>query len=215
MFSILVKLTPPRAPPPAEVRVRVLLLLSLLATCRRSVSSPPSTLWVVVAALPRVMVSSPARVLMVSKPLKLVEPVLPLPLASMRTLLAEPLKFSVSVPLPPARELAPPPLMVAVSLPAPRSIEPLKVPLRVAESALESLLAPRLIDSKLLRVRPSRLVVPPAATTRVLLPEAALMLSVPLVPVRFSKPLTAPITPGAWMAAREVAVLRVRLMAVP
>jgi hypothetical protein len=64
MFSILANVVPPRVPPPAEVRVRVLLLVSLLATCSLSVSSPPSTFWVVVVALPRVMVSSPARVSM-------------------------------------------------------------------------------------------------------------------------------------------------------
>ena len=103
----------------------------------------------------------------------------------------------------------PPLLIVAVSLPAPRSIVPLKPPEIVAVSVLESELAPRLIVSKPLTVRlVSSVVVPPAATLKVLGPLCALRVSLPLPPTTLSKPTVVPLMPVAPPAAVEVAPLR-------
>ena len=119
------------------------------------------------------------------------------------------------LPAPPARLVTLPPLLiVAVSLPEPRSIVPLKAPEIVAVSALASVLAPRLIVSKPLTVRlVSSVVVPPAATFKVLVPLCALRLSLPLPPTRLSTPLTVPLIPVAPPAAVEVALLRLTVTA--
>ena len=119
------------------------------------------------------------------------------------------------LPAPPARLVTLPPLLiVAVSLPEPRSIVPLKEPEIVAVSALASVLAPRLIVSKPLTVRlVSSVVVPPAATFKVLAPLCALRLSLPLPPTRLTTPLTVPLIPVAPPAAVEVALLRLTVTA--
>ena len=59
MFSTLAKLTPPRVPPPAAERERLLTAVSELATLSESVPVPPSIVMVEVEALLMVKASVP------------------------------------------------------------------------------------------------------------------------------------------------------------
>ena len=72
MLSMPEKVTLPRLPLPAPLIVRLLAVLSLLATLSESVPLPPSRLIVELEALLTVKASSPARPLTVSKPEKVV-----------------------------------------------------------------------------------------------------------------------------------------------